>query len=188
MTEPLKREHIEAELKSVDAATLNERVDRLLQVSRLQFVPMGPFAAPSAECVELFRDGRFYGCITLVQAVTEAVIRHVYWIERPNEDRTSFIRLTQRLETLHRSGIIREEVKELVENIWTHRNDFHHLDPSTQQRHQTLEALASEKLSLLSAVETEFFGYSVHEGTIMPNNPKYWDIRDGKTLVYVRRW
>ncbi len=48
---------------------------RLLQVARLQIVPIRPFAARSTECVELFRDGRYYGCITLVQAVTQAIRR-----------------------------------------------------------------------------------------------------------------
>jgi hypothetical protein len=32
----------------------------------------GPFAAPSAECAEQFRDGRYFGCIALTQALLEA--------------------------------------------------------------------------------------------------------------------
>src|SRR4051812_24024094 len=130
MSEPSHRDRIEEELKSDDARTLCERAGRLMQVSRLQIVPSGPFAAPSAECIELFRDGRFYGCITLAQAVTEAVIRHIYWTEFPNADRNKFLRLPDRLEALQQLGVIRDEVNTKVESIWERRNDFHHLDPS----------------------------------------------------------
>ena len=47
------------------------------------------FAAPLAECAEQFRDGRYFGCIALTQALLEAVIRHVWQIKlkkKPNHE------------------------------------------------------------------------------------------------------
>ena len=51
--------------------TLSERVERYLQVKPHEIIPDAPFAVPSAECSLLFRDGHFYACIALVQAVAE---------------------------------------------------------------------------------------------------------------------
>ena len=51
--------------------TLPERVERYLQVKPHEIIPNAPFAVPSAECRFLFRDGHFYACIALVQAVAD---------------------------------------------------------------------------------------------------------------------
>jgi len=61
--------------------TLSERVERYLQVKPYEIIPNAPFAAPSTECSLLFRDGHFYACIALVQAVVEATIRYVCGID-----------------------------------------------------------------------------------------------------------
>jgi hypothetical protein len=187
MSDPAEQEIVEEQLKAEYLRTLRDRADRWMQVSRLNIVPRGPFASPSAECMELFRDGHFYGCITLTQAVAEAVIKHIYWIEFPQTNRSKFIGLQNRLDSLHQNGIVSDEMKAKVEKLWERRNDFHHLDPSTQQGHQVIHDLAKEKLTLLSDVEAEFFGYSIHEGMINPKYPKYWDILDGKILAYIRQ-
>ena len=34
-----------------------------------------PFGGASAECVALYTDGRFYGCVALAQSVAEAIVR-----------------------------------------------------------------------------------------------------------------
>src|SRR5690606_13675137 len=75
-----ERRRIEDSIKNEVLQTLSERADRFLQVRGTILVPYGPFAAPSAECVEQFRDGHFFGCIALTQAVVEAVIRHVWQV------------------------------------------------------------------------------------------------------------
>jgi hypothetical protein len=187
MSGPTEQERVEERLKAEDSRTLHDRASRWMQISRLNIVPRGPFAAPSAECLELFRDGHFYGCITLVQAVIEAAIRHIHWIEFPETDRDKFIRLPDRLKPLHKKGVISDDVKLKIEKVWEMRNDFHHLDASTDQGHRIIHDLANEKLGLLAEVEAEFFGHSFHEGMIIPKFPKYWDIRDGKILVYIRK-
>src|SRR5262245_14478686 len=90
--------------------------------------------------------------------------------------------------TLHREGVIGDDVKSKIDRIWERRNDFHHLDPSTAQGHRLLEELAREKLTLLSEVQAERFGYSLDEGSLRPNNPKYWDIQDGMARGFLRKW
>ena len=60
--------------------TLQERVERYLQVKPHEIIANTPFAVPSAECRFLFRDGHFYACIALVQAVTEAIVQYDIYI------------------------------------------------------------------------------------------------------------
>lgn len=182
----LTLEHIENQIRAEDARTLTDRASRALQICRSFIIPMGPFALPSAECARLFRDGHFYGCISLAQAVTDAIIRHVYWAEFPDADRSIFGKLHQRLGELRRNNRIGDAANDAVEQIWRHRNDFHHLDPKTQIGERKLEEIAIEALTLLARIEEEFFSYSLKEGAISPDKPQYWNITDGKALIYVR--
>jgi hypothetical protein len=57
--------------------TLPKRVERYLQVKPHGIIPNTPFAVQSSECSLLYRDGHFYACIALVQAVTEAIVRYM---------------------------------------------------------------------------------------------------------------
>jgi len=76
---------IEESIKNEVLRTLSDRAARFLEVRGMFLVPAGPFAAPSVECAEQFRDGHYFGCIALTQAVLEAVIRHV-WSDQAQEE------------------------------------------------------------------------------------------------------
>ncbi len=41
-------------------------------------------------------------------------------------------------------------------------------------------------LKLLNDLGTEFFGYSVSEGMVVPDHPEYWSIKEGQSLVFMR--
>lgn len=66
------------------------------------------FIAPSNECSLLFRDGGFYGCIALTQAVTKALV-HFVW-ERNNYRGTEDFK--QRVHKFHDGKIISSQVKD----------------------------------------------------------------------------
>jgi len=166
--------------------TLDDRACRLAQVDKLGIVPCGVFGAPSAECIELFRDGHYYGCISLVQSVTEAIVRHV-WQVKLCKKKAAAGEFDSNLASLHKKGLISDEVKTTMSTIWADRNTFHHLALSLSKEVRDLEQLAAEKLRLLGDVEKHFFGYDIERGTLKPHKPELWDIQpDGNTLVYVR--
>ena len=71
MQEKITEESIKQELEQ----SLSSRVQRYLKVKPHGIVPYTRFAPASAECTFLFRDGHFYGCIALAQAVAEAIVR-----------------------------------------------------------------------------------------------------------------
>lgn len=180
-----ERRRIEESIKNEVLQTLSERADRFLQVRGTILVPYGPFAAPSAECVEQFRDGHYFGCIALTQAVVEAVIRHVWQIKlrkKPNQEGS----FEKNLEALHKKKFISDEWKDRLDRMWADRNSFHHLRPSVEADHRKLEEMARTTLKLLNELEQEFFGFTVRDGMVIPDHPEYWAIKDGESLVYMR--
>ncbi len=47
------------------AATIDARIDRYLSVEHHSIIPLTSFAGASSECIDLFRDGHFYGAVSL---------------------------------------------------------------------------------------------------------------------------
>ena len=80
-----EQRQIEASLRDEVLRTLSDRAARFLQVRGMVLVPDAPFAAPSAECAAQFRDGHYFGCIALTQAVLEAVVRHMWQVTAQEE-------------------------------------------------------------------------------------------------------
>jgi hypothetical protein len=180
-----ERRRIEDSLKNEFLRTLSDRADRFLQVRGTVLVPYGPFAAPSVECAEQFRDGHYFGCIALTQAVLEAVIRHVWQVKfkkKPNQEGS----FDKNLEALHTKKFISDDWKAKLDQVWADRHSFHHLRPSVESDQQKLEATARNTLKLLNDLEQEFFGFTLREGMVVPEHPEYWSIKEGESLVFMR--
>lgn len=180
-----ERRRIEDSIKNEVLRTLSDRADRFLQVRGTVLVPDGPFAAPSVECAEQFRDGHYFGCIALTQAVLEAVIRHVWQVKlkkKPNQEGS----FEKNLEALHKKKFISDEWKVKLDQMWADRHSFHHLRPSVESDQQKLEETARNTLKLLNDLEQEFFGFTLREGMVVPDHPEYWSIKEGESLVFMR--
>jgi hypothetical protein len=163
--------------------TLSERVERYLQVKPHGIIPDAPFAAPSAECSLLFRDGHFYACIALVQAVTEAIVRYACDIHFGEHDKV----FEKNVEKLHTRRFIDDELYEAMLRIWKKRDDYHHLNSNVKSDRHTLERLAREKTRLLIKIESEIFKFSFGgDGSIIPKYPKYWKMRGKKAEIFLR--
>ncbi len=180
-----ERRRIEESIKNEVLQTLSDRAARFLEVRGMFLVPSGPFAAPSVECVEQFRDGHYFGCIALTQAVMEAVIRYVWQInlkKKLNQEGN----FEKNLEALHKKKFISDDWKIKLSEMWADRHSFHHLRPSVESDQQKLETKARSTLKLLNELEQEFFGYSMREGMLVPDHPDYWPIKNGESLVFLR--
>jgi hypothetical protein len=163
--------------------TLPERVERYLQVKPHGIIPNAPFAAPSSECSFLYRDGHFYACIALVQAVAEAIVRYICDIDFHGHDRV----FEKNVEKLYKREFISGKLKESLLKIWEKRDDYHHLNPSVKSDRQTLEKLAKEKARLLVKVESEIFKFSLgKDGGIVLKYPKYWKISGDRAEAFLR--
>jgi hypothetical protein len=163
--------------------TVPERVERYLQVKPHEIIPNAPFAVPSAECSLLFRDGHFYACIALVQAVTEAIVRYACDIDFGKHDKV----FEKIVEKLHTRRFIDEKIRKALLKIWKKRDDYHHLNSNVKSDRDTLEKLAKEKARLLVEIESEIFKFSFgDDGSIIPKYPKYWKIKGNQVEIFLR--
>lgn len=180
-----EKHRLEKSTKNELLGTWSERADRFLQVQETVLAPDGPFAAPSRECAELFRDGHYFGCIALTQAVMEILVHHAWQIKlkkKPNQ-KASF---EKKLAALQKNNCISDEWKTKLDQMWSERNSFHHLRPSVESDQRKLEETARTILLLLNDLEQEFFGFTVREGAIYPDYPGDWQIEGSQPSVFTR--
>ena len=180
--ELIQRKQVEDSIKQEFEQTLSDRVNRYLQVKPHEIIPCTYFSAVSAECILLFRDGHFYGCIALTQAVAEALVK---FLCKTNFGRHRKV-FEKNVEKLSQREFIPDKVKESLLTIWKRRDDYHHLNPNVATDRQALEELAREKVQLLVEVEREIFRFTIVDGKISPEQPKYWKANGDKVQVFLR--
>jgi hypothetical protein len=176
--ELMQQKFTEDSIKQEFEQTLSSRVQRYLKVKPHGIVPYTQFAPASAECAFLFRDGHFYGCIALTQAVTEAIVRFLCqknaWKPANN--------FGNNVAKLHTRKFISEEMKNRFLKIWENRDDYHHLNPNIETDREKLEEIAYEKVLLLKEIESEIFKFSVIDGKLVPEKKKYWELQQNGTI------
>lgn len=176
--ETVQRIFTEDGIKQEFEQTLSSRVKRYLKVKPLGIVPLTKFAPVSAECRLLFRDGHFYGCIALSQAVAEAIAKFLCqkngWRPKKNfEDNVAKLQIRQ---------FISNEMKDKFLKIWEKRDDYHHLNTTIETDREKLGALAYEKVLLLKEIESEVFKFSIVDEKLVPENRKYWVLQQNGTV------
>lgn len=162
--------------------TLEDRIKRSLELKPHNIIPNSHFAAVSAECFRLYRDGYYYGAISLSQSIAEALVK---FLRKTHGDKPDKV-FEKNLEKLVTRGFITKELAAHFNNIWKERDDYHHMNPSVEQDRLKLELLAKSKLEDLKKIEAELFAYSAKEGKLIPKFPKYWDLKEGKVSVFLR--
>ena len=78
--EIFRREDLKRGMREVLEQTLEDRVERYLEVAHQGIIPNHHFAAASSECIDLYRDGYSLSAVMVSQAVTE---RHLATGTRP---------------------------------------------------------------------------------------------------------
>lgn len=175
----IRRTELANNLRDSFLATLDARVERYLQIGHHPIVSNTPFAAASSECIDLFRDGHYYGAISLSQAVGEAVVRHMCQCNgwRPSSD------FERNVRQLLKRGFIEHELADLCATLWKQRHDFHHLNATVPTELSKLEAVAAEKVRTLAQIEGWTFHYAILEGKVKPTRPQYWRQSAGDTVM-----
>ena len=131
----------------------------------------------------LFRDGHFYGCIALSQAVGEALVRYMC---QKNSFGPAKVFETN-LEKLLIRRFISATVKDQLAELWSGRDDYHHLNSNIEQDRHSLQDLARKKAHLLMEIEKEIFDFTVNEGRLILKYPQYWDVDNiGQVQVFLR--
>ena len=182
--ECVRRRMISDDLRALFEATIQERVNRHLEVSPQEIIANHHFAVASAECIRLYTDGYFLSTVMVTQAVTEAIRRFV--VERNEIKPGAGIEGPQIAEILVKNGIISKDCADAFNRIWeSFRNDVHHMNPKVAAI--DFPGLAKRNIQDLAAIEREIFAFKMDNGRIIPTNPKYWDTReDGKMGAFLR--
>jgi hypothetical protein len=179
----MQRKQTEDSIKQEFEQTLTSRVERYLKVKPHGIVPYTQFAPVSAECTLLFRDGHYYGCIALAQAVAEAIARFLCqknsWKPEKNFE--------SNIDKLYTRNFISIELKDKFLKIWKNRDDYHHLNQNIETERAKLEKISYEKIFLLKEIESEIFKFSTKDGKLIPKNKKYWQLqKDGTVPVFLK--
>jgi len=178
----IKKAEAENTLKQEFNLMFDQRVERYLELRPHGIIPNSHFAAVSAECYSLYRDGHFYGAVSLSQSVAEALVKFLCnkngW--KPNKD------FEENIKQLITRQKITQDLADIFIRLWEDRNDYHHLNPNIEQERQTLESLAKSKLTDLRTIEADLFAYSINDGKMSPKYPKYWEITGGTVPVFLR--
>ncbi len=165
-------------------ATLRDRISRFMEINHHWVIPNTHFASVSRECIVLFRDGYYFGCISLVQAVSEAMVR--FLCEQNGIRRAkSFETNLMRLKDTKNAPVFSGKTYDAFIGIWEGRDDYHHLNPGIPTENADLERIARKKLLLLMEVEKDVFGVEVKEGILHLNHPNNWDVDGDKANVYL---
>ena len=178
----VKRKKLEDALKAELIGTTSERVTRYLELDFIKVTPNEHFASISAECIHLYRDGYFFACIALCQAVAEALVRFLCIRSGFKPDKV----FEKNIDTLFRRKIM-PECYDLFKETWKGRDDYHHLKPNVPTERIELQDIAKNKLIALHEAESIIFTFEIVDGSIKPKYPKYWpETHNGLMQVYLR--
>lgn len=178
------KENIESECMN----SIEEKINRYLEIEHQGIIGGHYFAPASSECLYLYRDGYFIGAVMMSHAINEGIIKFVAernGIKKQMTDGTTEA-IDKLIDELKEKGSISNACADASKGIWkSFRNDIHHMNPTVARI--GFQKLAQQNLKHLSAIEREIFDFKHNDGTIIPSQPKYWDIKaDGTIPVFLR--
>ena len=183
MRKAIKRHQLEDSLRQECLGTISDRITRYLELDFIGVTPNDYWASISAECILLYRDGHFFACVALCQAVAEALARFLCerngWNAADDFKKNTLVLLRRRKVT--------PDCYKCFKEIWKGRNDYHHLNPKVPTERIKLQGIAKSKMIALHEVESEVFAFEWVGGALKPRYPKYWpEAQDGLLNVFLR--
>lgn len=152
-----------------------------LKIQHQGIIPNEYFAQASSECQECFQAGYYFACITLCQAVAEALARFMCeksgWKPSVNFERNIAILSKERIEPFVTGYLVQARGKD--------RNDFHHLNKSVPTDFEELRLRAGKKIAAINQAELQIFEHTM-VGGLKPKYEKYWEMEEGRYPVYLR--
>lgn len=187
----MRRFRVEQSIRDELNATIEERVNRFLEMAPKGVVANHHFSAASAECIELYRDGHFTSAVMVSQAVNEGMMRFVAETnniclqKKAQEGKTKGI--PDLIDELHKQGIISTNCANASRRICgSFRNDVHHMNPGVVK--VPFREIAKRNLGDLMTIENEVFAAQfAPDGSVILGQPKYWTSgNDGKVSAFLR--
>jgi len=187
-SDAIKRQRVKETIKSQCESSIEEKINRYLEIEHQGIIGGHYFAPASSECIYLYRDGYFIGAVMMSHAINEGIIKFVTernGIERNKSDGTTKT-IEELVEAFREKNILSSVNANASLSIWkSFRADIHHMNPTVAKL--DFQHLAQQNLKYLSSIEREIFGFKFNNGAIIPTHPQYWDIKpDGTTIAFLR--
>jgi len=189
MEKIMARQNLQSEFNG----TIDQRVERYLEIDHQKMIGNQHFASASSECIGIYTDGRFLSAVMVSQAVNEGIVRFI--AERNNialhldSDKSKTKSIPEIIDELEKQNIITQPCAAASRNIYgSFRNDVHHMNPKVAEIETYFRDLAKRNLQDLAKIEKEIFGFNIaSDGSFILQQPKYWDCnKDGKVAAYLR--
>jgi len=181
----IERRMVADNLRGSLEASLEDRVDRYLEINKPGVVADHHFAVASAECIRLYTDGYFLSAVMVAQAVAEGMRNFI--IKRNEIKLDDKVKWPEAADLLVEKGIITKDCADAFGRIYnSFRNDLHHMWSTVATI--PFPELAKSNIHDLTAIEREVFASEFgKDGRLILANPKYWDAReDGKVRAFLR--
>ncbi len=186
LPEQVRRRMISDDLRAIFEATIEQRVERYLEISHQGMIPNCHFAEASAECIRLYTDGYFLSAVMVTQAVAEGIRKFV--VKRNEEVKPDEnMKGPAIVSLLVERRILSNNCADAFNRIWkSFRDDVHHMNPKVAEI--SFRDLAKRNIQDLAALEREVFDFKIGgDGRVIPTNPKYWDVEaDGTMPAFLR--
>lgn len=178
----IKRGQLQEGLRSALEQTIDQRINRYLEIEHQGIIGNHHFADASSECINLYRDGYFISGVMVSQAVNEGIVKFVAERNGIKEKKEH----SELMKDFTQKEIMSSECTEASERIWrSFRNDVHHMNPKVASI--PFQKLAKRNLQDLAIIEKEIFGVNFKDGKLVPHHPQYWDVqKDGTVPVFLR--
>jgi predicted nucleic acid-binding Zn-ribbon protein len=189
----IQKIQVRQDLQSEFNGTIDQRVERYLEIDHQNIIGNHHFASASSECINIYSDGRFISAVMVSQAVNEGIVRFI--AERNNislhldSDKSKTKSVSEIIDELEQKNIITHTCAEASRNIYgSFRNDVHHMNPKVAEIETYFRGLAKCNLQNLAKIEKEIFGVNIaSDGSFILQQPKYWDCnKDGKVAAFLR--
>ncbi len=166
-----RKEQLKNDFISIFESSLDQRVERYLEINHQTIIGNHYFAQASSECIYLYSDGYFISVILLSQAVCEGIMKFI--LERNNI--TDNFERPDMLKFLTNKKIITNNLAEASLRIWkSFRNDYHHMNPKVGKLNH--KEIAKKNIKDLAILENDIFGFTQADGgRLKPTKPLYWD-------------
>src|SRR4030042_16066 len=152
----IKKLMVRQSLQSELEGTIDQRVERYLEIEHQGIIGGHYFANASSECIYLYRDGYFIGSVMMSHSINEGIIKFVAErnrIERDKPDGTPKT-IAELIDEFREKGIISNACAAAPTKIWrSFRADIHHMTPTVAKI--DFQKLAQQNMKCLSAIGKE---------------------------------
>jgi len=166
--EQIVRKSLESEFQ----LTLNQRVQRKLEIDHQGIIGAHHFSEASSECINLYRDGYFIAAVMMTHAINEALMKFIAdknIIKIESDWKKQWHSKLMKI-FLDKNILTKQSIDASI-RIWeSYRNDIHHMNPAVSGI--KFPELAKSNLQDLSIIEKEIFGATSKKRSTYPNSTK----------------